>query len=445
MKNNESLEKRLLPDENEVVVEKWTKAIETIETQIENADKDEKKELKRILIKAKIGKNNAEIKRADSKDYKKIIHLRGKIIKLYKELEHKSLTKEDKFQARHKMIEEIKNHKQVINYLKNCKDTKISIPERLGLTIKDISDTISIFLKEKDVLKKIKNIGYSTAKSAIATAAISGGVALALALTLGVPMSVSAFSCVLPVCAYTGISSIIRNFTSKTAFENYEYQQTDEYKALVNVFNEKHKEELEEIAKNIKEKEKAKNNNDKIVINERIIEKLDALAKSTKTESLSKVFQLQAYSFYLENKDYCEKIKESYLENKDIDKEQYIENNKKLFRINMELWKRGNSLGDAIKSSGKQIAKSAKVYLLTKSILTAIAQYTSLPVNPNIISLTEALLFATVNGLINIPTYQNKLKFQKTEYDGKVELEDKNRIEEIIEKRKANVPRFSYS
>ena len=36
------------------------------------------------------------------------------------------------------------------------KDTKISIPENVALKVKDISDTISIFMKEKDVLEKLK-------------------------------------------------------------------------------------------------------------------------------------------------------------------------------------------------------------------------------------------------------------------------------------------------
>lgn len=444
--SNEELTKELLALQKQNTKESWTKAIELIKNrQLEENTKEDKKALKRLLSSAEIGKVKAEIASLDESNYKEELNLRGKLISLYKKLERKASTQEEKYKVRHEVIEELKKHKAIIKKMYKDKDTKISIPENVALKVKDISDTISIFMKEKDVLEKLKNILKDSVKGVAGVAALAAGLALATAALTGTTFSLASLASLTPVIAYVGLTNIISNLSTKTAFEQYEYQQSDEFKALIKAFTEKHKAEIEEIANIIKQKEASKQPEDKIVMNDSLVEKYDELSGQTKTDALASVYNLQAYSCLQESKELCELIKDEYLEGKNTDKEKYKAANKKLMNINLELWKRGNSLKEAVKNAGKNFVVSSKAILLARAIISAIAPGSSLAIT-NLKSVVESLLFVGVNSAVNIPTYQNKLKYKKTDYEGKVELENKARIEEILEKkRENNEPKLSYA
>lgn len=444
--NNKELTEELLSLQKQNTKESWTKAIELIKArQLKDNTKEDKKALKRLLTSAEIGKIKAEITALNENDNKEELNLRGKLISLYKKLERRASTQEEKFKIRHEIIEELKKHKAIIKKMHKDKDTKITIPENIALKVKDISDTISIFMKEKDVVVKIKNILKDTTKGLAGVVALAAGFALATATLTGAPFTLSSLASLTPVIAYVGLTNIISNLSTKTAFEQYEYQQSDEFKALVKAFTEKHKKELEDIAKIIKQKEATIKPEDKVTLNDLLVEKYDDLSNQTKTDALARVYNLQAYSCLQESKECCSQLKDEYLEGKNTDKEKYKAVNKKLMGINLEMWKRGNSIKEAVKSAGKNFAISSKTILLARAIISAIAPGSSLAIT-NLKSVIESLLFVGVNSAINIPTYQNKLKYKKTDYEGKVELQNKARIEEILEKKRENKePKLSYA
>ena len=444
--NNEELTTELLSLQKQNTKESWTKAIELIKArQLKDNSKEDKKALKRLLASAEIGKVKAEIAALGENDNKEELNLRGKLISLYKKLERKASNPEEKYKVRHEIIEELKKHKATIKKMHSDKDTKISIPEKIALKVKDISDSISIFMKEKDVLEKVKNILKDSVKGAAGIVAITAAFSLATAALIGTPFTLSSLASLTPVIAYVGLTNIISNLSTKTPFEQYEYQQSDEFKALVKVFTEKHKEELEDIAKIIKQKNASNKPEDKVALNDLLVEKYDSLSGQTKTDALASVYKLQAYGCLQESKECCCQLKDEYLEGKNTDKEKYKAVNKKLMGINLEMWKRGNSIKESVKSAGKNFAISSKAILLARAIISAVAPGSSLAIT-NLKSVIESLLFVGINSAINIPTYQNKLKYKKTDYEGKVELENKARIEEILEKKsKRKEPKLSYA
>lgn len=444
--NNEELTKELLELKKQNTVESWTKAIELIkERQLLDNTKEDKKALKKLLSSAELAKIKSEIASLGENSNKEELNLRGKLISLYKKIEKQASTNEEKNKIKYEIIEELKKHRAIIKKMREDKDTKISIPERIALKVKDISDAISIFMREKDVLTKLKNILKDTVKGVAGVAALAAGFTLATAALVGAPFSISSLASLAPVISYVGLTNIISNLTTKTEFEQYEYQQSDEFKALIKEFTEKHKTELEEISNIIKEKESSKKPEDKITINDSLVKKYDELSKQTNTQALSSVYNAQAYSCLQESKELCELLKDEYLEGKSTDKEKYKEINKKLMGINIELWKRGNSLKEAVKNAGKNFVVSSKVILLAKAIVSAIAPGSTFAIT-SLKSVIEPLLFAGVNSAINIPTYQNKLKYKKSDYEGKVEMENKARIEEILEKKRENMgQKISYA
>lgn len=416
--------------ENINTIDSCNEAIELIDKYLKKENEDTYAfEYKRIELNIKLVQ--LKINDLGTKPTKEEINLRGKLVKLYKQLEKKEVDSNRQLEIRYKGLEELKLHKEAIKKYKSGNKDKISIPEKLGLTILDISKSIEVFLEKRDVITKVKNVTRDTASGTLSVAVIT-----AISGVLFHHFFSSTFTLLnviksLPIVAYIGLASIIRNLSSDTPFQQYQYFQSDEYKDLVNKFNEENKELIDAIAKITKEKDSEPNNEKKIAINENLIEKIDELVKKTNIRGVKDAFMLQALTSLRENKELCEQIKEAYLEEENDDKEKYDLYSKKLRKINYELFVRGNSIKDALIDSGKGVVKNTAVMSLAKAIMSCIApDVFPLSVNE---TLLEPFIFALINGLIDIPTYKNKLKYQETEYKGKVKLKNKKRIEEILE------------
>lgn len=436
----EELKKKIEDLEQSNTIDSYDKIIELIDEYLEGINNIEEKNIlenKKIVVNIKIIKLKLEHLAPDN--YKEEVNLRGKIIELYKQLERQIKGQKSKFKIRHEIIEELKKHKETINKYKKNNDTKISISSKVGFNILEISKSIEIFMKEKDVLTKVKNMATETIAGATTIASIIGSISLLMQKVLGIPFILSSLVQSIPIMAYIGLGSIIRNLSNKTPFEQYEYQQSDEFKAILKKFNEKNKECITEFAKILKQKEDMTSNEDIILINEQLIEKLDLLIKNTNVRAIKDSFALQALGFLRESKECCELIKNDYLEEKNNDIEKYKEYNKKLSNINFEIFKRGNSFKEAFVDAGKGIYNNTKVMLIAKLILSCIS--------PEVFPLTSASIlrpfaFILINGIIDIPTYRNKLKFKETEYQGKIKAKNKKRIEEIL-KLKTSKPKLA--
>lgn len=370
----------------------------------------------------------------DPNDYKESIHLRGNLIKLCKKAEKKVKDSKVKMGFRYVSLQQLKKQKETLKVYRKTNSKKISIPKKVGLNIKEIGKTINIFMKEKDVITKVKNVITSTALSVTSFGLLFGGISLGFSVALGLPFKLSMLASLFPAAVYSGLASIIRNFGSKSAFQQYQYYKSDEFKELVSQFMEENKDRINEIADITKQKVENMDKEERFEINNELIKKIDDLSKSTKIKAISDVFALQALSLFRENKEICEEIKDEYLNEENNDKEKYKLYNKKLMKINYQIYMRENSVKSALKSSGKNLLTNMKVTVITKLILSKLL--------PNMFringlsSFAVPFAYAMINGLIEIPTYKDKLKFKETEYEGKVELQNKKRIEEILGQKK---------
>lgn len=415
-------------------IESYTKAIELINKEIKkNTTEIEITQLELLKLVSNIGITKLKLENANN--YKDELHLRGRLIKLYNQAEKKSADSKTKMTFRYESLQELKKQVEVVRKYKHSTDTKISVPKKVGLTVKDIGMSINVFMKEKDVLKKAETVVKGTAISTICSAIILGIASIPAFGIFAVPYTLLSLTNLMPVIAYSGLSSILNVIFSKTTFQQYLYFQSDEYKELINSFMSEHKDQIEELARLLKEKESSKNKEDKISINEKLIEKLDELIASTKIQGLKDSFGLQALGYLRENKELCNMIENEYLDEINNDKERYNFYSKKLLSINYEIFKRGNSIGDAVKNSVKGVGRNMLVVWVAKLILSQLAPATFH--YEGLKSLKLPFAFAVMNGLIDIPTYKNKLKFKETKYQGKIAAKNKNRIEEILEMKKA--------
>lgn len=396
----------------------------------EKLSKEEKHKLGLLSINAQVEILSLKLETLPSKEYESIINYRGKLINLLKEKEKFATNKKDMLQARYLVLEELKKHKCVLKKYKADKNVKIPITRKLGLTIQDISKSMEIFMREKDVVVKAGNTIRQSALGIAGASAITLATTLIFCKVTGQPLTLSMLAKVAPATAYIGLSSLVRNITNKTEFEMYQYMNSDEYKYLVKSFNDKHEKEFKEIGNIIDQKKSTTDRKQLLEINENLIQKYNDLIIETDIQGIIDTFNLQILDLLRENKDICESFKDDYEEERNDDKEFYKSNNKKLMKINIEIFKLGNSIKDALINAKDNIIKSVKVIVISKAILAAIAPSTFAV--GGLKSLSTPILIAAINSLIDIPTYPNKLKFRQTAYTGKVKMKDKKRIEEIV-------------
>ena len=385
---------------------------------------------KKVKNQAEIKLLEIEISKLDETDKKNIIHLTGKLIKLYKKQMSLEATEQAKLSARYKVLELQKRQKELTREYKNSnKDLPIS--EKVALTVQDIANTIKVFVNEKDLLTKVKNIGVETLRGTVETTAFMAIIALISPLFGGVGFSMSLLAKALPVASYVGLTSIIRNTLSKTQFQQFQHYQSDEYKEYIKQFKEENKTVLAEFNSLLKEKSSCETTDEKITINEALISKLDEIASKVKDDGLRRTYKLQAYGFLKENKKLCQEEIDKYLDELSNDKEKYKKYQEKMAKINIESFKRGNSLGEAIKQAGKEAGLSLSVTIIAKAIMTLIEPGGTYSIK-GIQSFVIPLFLALTNGVSSAISYSNKLKYMETEEEKEIKAKDKNKFDKLF-------------
>ena len=387
-----------------------------------------KKELN--LIKEHANVAILELKLQNEKEKKDIIKLQGKLIKAYKKLESIELDNNGKYEARHKKLEYLQQQKDMMkDYRQTAND--ISIPKKVALKVKEIANSVKLFLDKKDIIEKLKNILKEVTLTGITSSAIIMGMGLAIQLATGLPTFTPSLASVAPIMAYAALTSGIRNFSMKTGFQQYEYYQSDEYKEYVKQFKEENKDKLKELQSLLKEKEGCKNDEELIQVNESLIKKLDEICSVIKVQGLRDAYALQALGYYRENKIHCKNIVNKYLNEENNDQEKYKKYNNKLSKINLQIFSRENSIKEALKSAGKGVVKNTAIIALAKAIVTAVVPESSIAIH-GLNSFILPVAMAITNGLIEIPTYNGKLKYKETSDNVKIDVKEEEKFNQLF-------------
>ena len=420
--------------------ESHKKIIELVEQEI-SSSKEEKLKKQYDLIKkqSEIRLIEIELEATPEDDKKNQIHLIGRLIKLYKKQMSLAIDSKGKMDARYKVIELLEKQRELTKDYKRT-NTDLKLKDKVALTIKDIAQAIEIFFNKKDIIKKTKNVLKETSLGSAEAISFIVIIGLIAPLFGGMPFALSIIAKALPVVGYIGLSSVIRNCLTKTEFQEYQYYQTDEYKEYLENFKKENKALLEEFNSLLKEKTSTNTTEEQLKINDDLISKVDEIISKTKDTGLRRSYEIMALGFVRENKDICQKVIDDYLDEKNDDKEKYKLYQKKLSKINLELFKRGNSIKDALVFAGKQAGLSLAVMLIAKSLITVMAPNSTYALR-NINSLVLPLILAITNGIVNIPSYSKKLKYQKTKEDKEIEPKDKNKFEKLFGQQKLEFSR----
>ena len=393
----------------------------------EELTKEEDKDKRRILEKGlkinqiKILENKLNLNPSKNME----LYYRGHLIKELKEYKKMALSSEING-VRLRIDEETKKHKEVCKNIRVNKEEKIPISKKLGLKIKEISDTIHLFLSKHDIINKAKKVLKSTI--------MGGGVALGLEAVMTYIMtgalSPATLIASLPVIGYIGISSIVRNMITKTNYQKFEYKASDEYKELIAKFPIEHKEEYDEIKKLLEEKQSS---NNPILINNKLIEIYDKRKNNTNLEEYAKAFKLEKHNLLLENKELYENQIDAYLNDKvRLSKKEYQTLMKAKLKNDIAIFESDNALKEAVKVAEKNTVMDTAVLVAARTIANFIIpgyKFTSIS------DLLVPLAYMAINNVLGIITYNGKIK--ETKYNNKkVKVNNKEKLMELAHTKK---------
>ena len=121
-----------------------------------------------------IGKTELMINNTPADDYENLINLRGKLIRTLKTKEGQVQDQEEKNEVRYRTIEELKKHRETLQNYKQNDKKKIPILKRVGLKIREIADSIQIFMREKDIIEKVKTVIKDSARARNTSSSLRG-------------------------------------------------------------------------------------------------------------------------------------------------------------------------------------------------------------------------------------------------------------------------------
>lgn len=351
------------------------------------------------------------------------LFLRGRLIN--KLQDYLKLTeKEEKNYIKYLIEQELIKHKEVCKNIRTSKENKIDLKESLGLKIKEIDCAIRIFLSKHDVLNKIKNAGIQTISGSAFSIAIQTIISILSGTGIGIPLLLSE----LPVCAYIGISNIIKNMVTKTSYEKYAYKQSNEYLELVEKSRKEFEEDFKLIGNLIKNKQTKTSVSDIVLINNKIIEIYDKVKDNSKIEELSKQVKLEKHNLLLENKYIMDKEIEKYINNqKVISIEEYQKLNKYNIKNNVKLFESENAIKEGAKESLKKLGLNSSVLIVARVIASAFIP--GYQIN-DVYSILYSLGILTVNDLIGIINYNGKLVNSKYK-DKKINMNDVKKFKDL--------------
>ena len=417
------LEKRLKELEAEknyedanIVLEKINKIIET--SLYQEIDDNKRKTLERTkkINEIKLLQNKLSLNPPKNME----LYYRGHLLKELKEYLKIALPSEVNA-IRMKLDKEIEIHRENCKSIRINKEEKIPITKKLGLKIKEISDSIHLFLSKHDVINKAKRVLSST----IIGGAMATGINALITVLLGGGLSAATLISTLPVMAYMGISAIVRNIITKTPYEVYQYKNSEEYLKLIKEFAGEYKEDFQKIVNLVKEKETS---NDKIAINNQLIEIYDNIKNNSKVEEMSKLFKVEKHNLLLENKELYEDKIDKYLDDRiKLTKQEYQALMKAKLKNDVAIFESENAIKEAVKVAGKNTAIDAGVIVIARTICNFIIpgyKFTSLS------DLLVPLGYMAMNNLIGIIKYNGKIK--ETKYaDKKVVVNNKEKLMEL--------------
>ena len=342
---------------------------------------------------------------------KDAIQLRGQLITILKKELREQRDPKLQLPIKVQLHEELKKHKEVLK--KRGLEDSIPLPERVGLKVKEIANTIEIFKEKHDLIGKIKSSAISTTIGTL----IAGAITVGISVIGGAPLTLATLATAIPTIAFCGISGVLRTPFTETTWTKLvkSIDSKDKNQKAILEFIDQNIKDNKPLMELLQRKSKKPNEQELISINKELIEEYTKLIGSSPVPELSKILTFEKINLLTEQKKIYEKIKNEYIKNKrQMTTKEFTDLEKELISTNLQITKENSFYKEILKESGKELALSSGILVATSAIISA--AFPQLGAF-NIQDLTIPMIITLVGNLANMGTLKNKIKLEKEQYD----------------------------
>ena len=342
---------------------------------------------------------------------KDAIQLRGQLITILKKELREQRDPKLQLPIKVQLHEELKKHKEVLK--KRGLEDSIPLPERVGIKVKEIANTIEIFKEKHDLIGKIKSSAISTTIGTL----IAGAITVGISVIGGAPLTLATLATAIPTVAFCGISGVLRTPFTETTWTKLvkSIDSKDKNQKAILEFIDQNIKNNKPLIELLQKKSKKPNEQELISINKELIEEYTKLIGSSPVPELSKILTFEKINLLTEQKKIYEKIKNEYIKNKrQMTTKEFTDLEKELISTNLQITKENSFYKEILKESGKELALSSGILVATSAIISA--AFPQLGAF-NIQDLTVPMIITLVGNLANMGTLKNKIKLEKEQYD----------------------------
>ena len=329
---------------------------------------------------------------------KDAIQLRGQLITILKKELREQRDPKLQLPIKVQLHEELKKHKEVLK--KRGLEDSIPLPERVGLKVKEIANTIEIFKEKHDLIGKIKSSAISTTIGTL----IAGAITVGISVIGGAPLTLATLATAIPTIAFCGISGVLRTPFTETTWTKLvkSIDSKDKNQKAILEFIDQNIKDNKPLMELLQRKSKKPNEQELISINKELIEEYTKLIGSSPVPELSKILTFEKINLLTEQKKIYEKIKNEYIKNKrQMTTKEFTDLEKELISTNLQITKENSFYKEILKESGKELALSSGILVATSAIISA--AFPQLGAF-NIQDLTIPMIITLVGNLANMGT-----------------------------------------
>ena len=338
------------------------------------------------------------------------IRLRGELIKILKDEIKKSNNPAVQSTLKLELKHELEQHKEIIK--KMGRDKTYSLPERVGLKVKEIATTINLFLNKSDIINKAKQVLTGTVASSIVTTFLTIGIN---ALTGG-GVTLATITGLVPTFAYIGLSNVLRQMITKTPYQSL--VNLDENKDKI--FEEASKFGKECILENkqfldlLVAKSNEHDNNKLILVNEKLIVAYKDIIKKAPNDNIRQSLQMELINVMQDLKKCYEKKKRNYVKDKEeMTALEFAKLEKDYLALCADLTNVESFFADASKFALKNIGINTVTMYVARLILSSC--FPSLAFN-NLKDAITPFFLTVINNLTNMGEFKNHIKVKSSKY-----------------------------
>lgn len=376
-----------------------------------------------------MGNKEELIKSLETASANEKVCLRGRLISLMKSEIKKEKDPQKIAKLRLELLEELNKHKTHLKSVSQNKiQGKITLKEKMGLKIQQLSTTMKIFMEKHDVIERAKNFVKNTASGAM----FAGAITTVFTLASGGAITLPVLASLIPTTCYIGISNLVSMPFQNTSWTSFLKKYSNKEKDAKEVMNflQNNLANNSALIDLTSKRTKTNDNQELAEINEKIIIEQDKLIAKAQNSELKEILTFEKINTLNDLKKQYQKIKKDHIKNrKQLSASEVLNLNKKMLSVDANLFKEDNFLKEVGKKSLKNLSISAATMYASRALMSVISPQYALTGLKDAIT---PLLFTVASNVSNMGNIKRMFRAKQKQYNNqKIILSDPEKFDEL--------------